>query len=92
MTAPLSDLASLGAAGIMGAMWLWERRNSRQRDEQLTDSHNRIMRDEQRLGSLIQVVEHNTEALTRFSETQTHVRSALTDLREAMRNGYKTSQ
>ncbi len=91
MTAPFSDLASLGAAGIMGTMWLWERRNSRQRDEQLTDSHDRITRDEQRLSSLIEVVEHNTEALTRFTETQTHVQTALTDLREEIKNGHKAA-
>jgi hypothetical protein len=91
MSAPFSDLASLGAAGIMGAMWLWERRNSRQRDEQLTESHDRITRDEQRLSSFMQVVEHNTEALTRFIETQNNVQMALSDLREELRNGHKIS-
>lgn len=83
----LTDLTSLGAAGIMGAMWLWERRNSRQRDEQLTDSHNRILRDEQRLASLIQVVETNTQAFTRFNQTQEQVQQALSDVREEIRNG-----
>ena len=64
------DLASFGAAGLMGGMWLWERRASRQREEQLTQAHERIMRDEQRLGQLTEVVEHNTAAITRFIETQ----------------------
>jgi hypothetical protein len=81
------SLASLGAAGLMGAMWLWERRNSRQREEQLTDSHNRILRDEQRLDNLIQVVEHNTAAVTRFTETQDQFHLALVELREEIRNG-----
>ena len=82
-----SELASLGAAGIMGTMWLWERRNSRQRDEQLTAAHGRVMRDEQRLGKLIEVVEHNTVAMARFTETQNFIRQALADLREEIRNG-----
>jgi hypothetical protein len=87
--AMISDLASLGAAGIMGAMWLWERRTSRLREEQLDDAHDRILRDEQRLGKLIEVVEHNTAALTRFTETQHSIRQALADLREEIRNGRK---
>lgn len=78
----LNDLASLGAAGVMGAMWLWERRASRQRDQQLTDAHERIARDEQRLGQLVTVVEHNTAALTRFADTQQSLAEALSDLRQ----------
>ncbi len=85
-----SDLASFGAAGLMGAMWLWERRNSRLREEQLTDAHGRIVRDEQRLTKLIEVVEHNTAAMTRFSETQDIVRQALVDLRKEIRNDRNT--
>jgi hypothetical protein len=82
----ISELASLGAAGLMGAMWLWERRNSRTRDEQLTESHGRILRDEERLGKLVEVVEHNTAALTRFLETQYFVRQSLADLSKEIRN------
>ena len=78
----LNDLASLGAAGVMGAMWLWERRASRQRDQQLTDAHERIARDEQRLGQLVQVVEHNTAALTRFADTQQSLARAIGELRQ----------
>ena len=35
----VSDLASFGAAGLMGTMWLWERRLNRLREQQLTDAH-----------------------------------------------------
>ena len=83
----ISPLASFGAAGLIGAMWLWERRNNRLREEQLTDAHGRIVRDEQRLAKLIEVVEHNTTVMTRFTETQHSVRQALEDLREELRNG-----
>lgn len=60
------DLASFGAAGLMGAMWLWERRLSRLREEQLTEAHSRIIRDEQRLSKLVKVVEENTGAVGRL--------------------------
>jgi len=76
----VSDFASFGAAGLMGAMWLWERRLSRLREAQLTDAHGRILRDEQRLSKLVQVVEQNTAAVASFSETQRQVVDALKDL------------
>ena len=74
------DLASFGAAGLMGTMWLWERRLSRLREYQLTETHGRIIRDEERLGKLVHVVEQNTAAVTGFTETQRQVVEALRDL------------
>jgi len=74
------DLASFGAAGLMGAMWLWERKLSRLREEQLTEAHGRIVRDEQRLDSLVKVVEQNTATVGGFTETQRQVVEALRDL------------
>jgi hypothetical protein len=74
------DLASFGAAGLMGAMWLWERKLSRTREEQLTEAHGRILRDEERLCKLVEVVEGNTGAVSRFIETQRQVSDALKDL------------
>jgi hypothetical protein len=47
------------------------------------------MRDEQRLDNLIQVVEHNTAAVTRFTETQDQFHLALVELREEIRNGHQ---
>lgn len=69
-TDALGQLTSLGAAGIMGAMWLWERRTSRQRDQQLDESHERILGDRVQLGLLVEVVRDNAQALTRLSTVQ----------------------
>lgn len=63
----LSQLTNLGAAGVMGAMWLWERRNSQKRDQQLDDAHTRILSDRVQLDELIEVVKTNAEAITRLS-------------------------
>ena len=76
----VTDLANFGAAGLMGAMWLWERRLSRTRERQLSEAHQRILRDEQRLDWLAQVVDHNTAAVTRFAETQRQMTETLRDL------------
>ncbi|MBS3734473.1 MAG: hypothetical protein KGY99_06050 [Phycisphaerae bacterium] len=86
-----SQVASLGAAGVMGAMWLWERRLSRVREQQLTDAHERIARDEQRLEQLTRVVEQNTAAVGRFTETQRQVVETLKDLARELRNGHTPS-
>src|SRR3954471_19604053 len=64
------DFTSFGAAGLMGAMWLWERKTSRQREEQLDEAHVRILSDRVQLEQLISVVRQNVEAMTRLSATQ----------------------
>ena len=66
----LDQLTSLGAAGIMGAMWLWERRTSQQREQQLDEAHTRILGDRVQLEELISVVKANSEAMTRLSASQ----------------------
>ena len=66
---PLSNLPSLGAAGLMGAMWLWERRTNQKREAQLDEAHARIMSDRVLLDELMRVVKQNTEAITRLMQT-----------------------
>ena len=68
--APLDALTSFGAAGIMGAMWLWERRTSQKREEQIDDAHARIMGDRVQLDQLMSVVRQNAEAFSRLCTTQ----------------------
>ena len=79
-----SDLASFGAAGIMGAMWLWERRGSVQRERELSESHARIMRDEERLSKLTEVVAQNTAAITQFYDLQKESCQALKTIIEEL--------
>lgn len=67
---PLVDMTNLGAAGLMGAMWLWERRTSQKREQQLDDAHARILADRVQLDQLIDVVQHNAAAFSRLSAAQ----------------------
>jgi len=69
-TTPLDSLTSLGAAGLMGAMWLWERSTSQKREAQIDDAHARILGDRVQLEQLLSVVRQNAEALTRLCATQ----------------------
>jgi phosphoenolpyruvate-protein kinase (PTS system EI component) len=54
----------------MGMMWLWERRTSRQREQQIDEAHARIMADRVMLDQLMSLVRQNSEALTALSSTQ----------------------
>ena len=69
-TTPLDTLTSLGAAGLMGAMWLWERSTSQKREAQIDEAHARILGDRVQLEQLLSVVRQNAEALTRLCATQ----------------------
>ena len=68
--APIDSITSLGAAGFMGAMWLWERRNSQKREQQLDEAHARILGDGVQLEQLMTVVRQNAEAIARLCTTQ----------------------
>lgn len=75
---PLDGLANLGVAGLMGAMWLWERRTSQKRESQIDEAHARIMGDRVQLEQLIAVVRTNAEAVTRLSGLQDQLLRELT--------------
>ena len=66
----LTDLTNLGAAGVMGVMWLWERHTSRKREEQLNEAHGRIINDRVQLDQLIDVVRSNSDAMSRLCAMQ----------------------
>ena len=82
----VSDLTGFGAAGLMGALWLWERRLNRQREEQLDEAHSRVQRDEQRLDALTDALERNTTAFVQFSESQQHFDRTMANLIEELRH------
>jgi hypothetical protein len=74
----LDSLANLGVAGLMGTMWLWERRTSQKREMQIDEAHARIMGDRVQLDQLMAVVRQNAEAVTRMSSVQDQLLRELT--------------
>ncbi len=82
-TTTLPDLTGIGSAGVMGAMWLWERRTSRQREQQLDEAHARIQSDRVQLDQIITLVRENTQALTRLCDAQERVLATLEHPRAA---------
>ena len=85
-----TDLSSLGVAGLMGLMWLWERRNSQKREQQLDEAHSRIMTDRIELEQLITVVKQNAEAVSRLTTTHEQLLRQLNPKASTPRNAKPT--
>jgi hypothetical protein len=70
-------LAQFGAAGLIGWMWLTERRAAAARERQLAELHDRLMHERPQLGALLAVLRDNTRALTALELGQRQVAATL---------------
>lgn len=66
----IEPLTQFGVAGLMGALWVWERALSRKRERELSEAHDRMLRHQEQLKVIVDLVERNTEAIDRFEATQ----------------------
>ncbi len=82
----IDALTQVGAAGIMGMLWVWERLLSRRRERQLSDAHDRIMQQREQLKVLIRLVRRNTQAIERFEQTQAQLSQVLKHVQQEIRN------
>ena len=57
-------LAQFGVAGLIGWMWLTERRAAAARDQQIAESHRRLIDSGTTLSVLLSALDQNTRALT----------------------------
>ena len=72
-----ASLAQLGAAGLIGWMWLSERRAAAARETQLRELHERLMQERPQLAALLAVIRDNTRALTALELGQRAIAAAL---------------
>lgn len=79
------SLTQFGVAGLMGALWLWERLYSRRRERELTQAHERLIAQHEELRELITLVQRNTAAIERFEQTQARFTEVLDRLAEDRR-------
>lgn len=63
-------IAQFGAAGLIGAMWLIERRLNQKRDRQLDAAHHRIIATRRDRDLLLRAIRDNTRAITRLEHSQ----------------------
>src|SRR5688572_24089486 len=74
MTAEIiSMLSQFGAAGLMGLLWVLERRHAALRERQLSEAHRRLAADEREVESLLDVVRDSTRAMVALEHTQRHL-------------------
>jgi hypothetical protein len=58
-----ASLAQFGTAGLVGWMWLTERRASVERERQLTEAHQRIVQERACFDVLVRAIQENTRVL-----------------------------
>ncbi|MCL2648130.1 MAG: hypothetical protein FWD61_14150 [Phycisphaerales bacterium] len=71
------NVMQFGVAGIMGALWWWERRYSRQREDQLTEAHEALMAKQEHLDALLAALNGNTKVIAEFTSMQGEILRAL---------------
>ncbi len=76
--------AQFGVAGLMGVLWVWERRMSRLREQQLSETHEQLMRQREPLRLLVKLVRRNTQAIERFDQTQQQLSRLLERVNDEM--------
>ena len=67
--------AQFGVAGLIGWMWLTERRAAADRDKQIEESHAMLAQDQKSIDVLLSALDANTKAITTLEAAQ----RALTD-------------
>jgi hypothetical protein len=72
-----TSIAQLGAAGLIGWMWLAERRAGAAREAQLRELHDRLMQERPQITTLLSVVQDNTRALAALDAGQRTLASAM---------------
>lgn len=70
-------LAQMGAAGLIGLMWLSERRAAHEREGQMAQLHERIRGDRVALGALLAALEASTRAMVSLEAGQRRLTEAL---------------
>lgn len=66
----LTMFTQLGAAGLIGLLWIVERRHASKRDGQLDEAHQRIIGQQQHIAALLVVIKENTRAIEGLQKGQ----------------------
>ena len=72
-----ATLTQFGVAGLIGWMWLSERRAGAERERLVSESHERLMEQRVQLEALMTVVRDNTRAVAAVEAAQRSVATAL---------------
>ncbi|MBL8765352.1 MAG: hypothetical protein JNM07_13915 [Phycisphaerae bacterium] len=70
-------IAQFGTAGLIGWMWLTERRSAQARESQLGRAHERILEQRSHLEALLRTLRSNTRALSALEKGQRRLAALL---------------
>jgi hypothetical protein len=73
----LLNFSQLGIAGLMGALWWYERKYSRQREDELTQAHQVVMQQHEHLQALLDALEQNTRVIASFTAVQQNLKEMI---------------
>ena len=82
----LKVLSEFGAAGLIGLMWMLERRHAAKRDRQLDEAHTRLLSQRQELDIWLQLVRENTKAVSGLEQAQRELIATLQRWRRRRRS------
>jgi len=85
-----SAIAQLGAAGLIGWMWLTERRAAAARERQLTEVHDRLVQERTGVELLVRVIEENAKALATLEASQRRLAGAIEGLASRLTQSTQT--
>ena len=71
------NYAQFGVAGLMGGLWWWERKYSRQREDELTAAHQTIMNTREHLQAVLDALQGNTKVISDFTAVQNGILQVL---------------
>jgi hypothetical protein len=87
MTEVLPALAQFGVAGLIGWMWLTERRAASARERQLAEAHDRLMAERERHEALVRLVADSTRAITALEASHRELAGAVERLGAVLAGG-----
>lgn len=87
----IDSLVQFGVAGLMGALWVWERLYSRRRERELSQSHERLMQQHEHVESLVKLVRLNTQAMVHSDRTGKRICELLKGISDALRDERKAA-
>ena len=66
----LAAISQFGAAGLIGTLWILERRHASVRDRQLAEAHRHLIETDRDRAILLDVVKENTRAIAALEASQ----------------------
>ncbi len=81
----MNMLSQFGPAGLMGMLWLLERRHAAIREKHLSEAHRLIIDRDRDIDALLNVVRDNTRAMTSLEQAQQQMIRTLDRLNDRLR-------